>query len=251
MIRRAHGHAVVLLAGASLLVVPQLGTASSGGAAPSDPGPSSGASPAPGKIQHTPRVISVSGNGITVTTSPVAMLRKRLRFSGRTSSAAAGRTIEIDRSAKQRHPRWIATASGRIRRNGSFNVTWNTNHTGRFSIRVRVLHGRGAGAASAASPALVVTVYKVSIATLYGPGFYGSITACGLKLTKHTLGTANRTLKCGTPVSIDYHGRTIVVPVIDRGPYANGADWDLTMATGKLLGMDGTARIGAAPVSSK
>jgi rare lipoprotein A (peptidoglycan hydrolase) len=107
----------------------------------------------------------------------------------------------------------------------------------------------GARAASAASPTLTVTVYKVSIATLYGPGFYGTLTACGLKLTKRTLGTANRTLKCGTPVAIYYHGRTLVVPVIDRGPYANGADWDLTMATGKLLGVDGTAKIGAAAVA--
>jgi len=35
------------------------------------------------------------------------------------------------------------------------------------------------------------------------------------------------------------------VPVIDRGPYANRADWDLTEATGKALGIDGTAEIGA------
>ena len=37
----------------------------------------------------------------------------------------------------------------------------------------------------------------------------------------------------------------LIVPVIDRGPYANGADWDLTMATGQVLGMTGTASIGA------
>ena len=35
------------------------------------------------------------------------------------------------------------------------------------------------------------------------------------------------------------------VPVIDRGPYANGADFDLTMATGQELGIGGTATIGA------
>ena len=33
--------------------------------------------------------------------------------------------------------------------------------------------------------------------------------------------------------------------MIDRGPYANGADWDLTVATGKALGITGTAHIGA------
>jgi hypothetical protein len=33
--------------------------------------------------------------------------------------------------------------------------------------------------------------------------------------------------------------------VIDRGPFANGADWELTEATGKVLGIEGTAEIGA------
>ena len=63
------------------------------------------------------------------------------------------------------------------------------------------------------------------------------------------LGTANRTLKCGTRVALFYRGRSLVVPVIDRGPYANHADWDLTAATGRKLGMDGTGRVGAVPVS--
>ena len=42
----------------------------------------------------------------------------------------------------------------------------------------------------------------------------------------------------------------MTVPVIDRGPYANGANWDLTMATGKALGMSETKIIGAAPFPS-
>jgi rare lipoprotein A len=83
------------------------------------------------------------------------------------------------------------------------------------------------------------------VATLYGPGFYGSITACGERLGQRTLGLAHRTLPCGTPVAIYYRGRTIVVPVIDRGPYANHADFDLTMATAQALGIPGTATIGA------
>ena len=37
----------------------------------------------------------------------------------------------------------------------------------------------------------------------------------------------------------------MIVPVIDRGPYANHADWDLTEATGRAMGINGTARIGA------
>ena len=40
-------------------------------------------------------------------------------------------------------------------------------------------------------------------------------------------------------------GHTLEVPVIDRGPYANGADWDLTIATGKAIGITGTVKLGA------
>ena len=95
---------------------------------------------------------------------------------------------------------------------------------------------------------LTIVVYRTALATQYGPGFYGSRTACGERLRRATLGVANRTLTCGTPVAIYYRGRTIVVPVIDRGPYANGADWDLTEATGRALGIPGTATIGAVSV---
>jgi rare lipoprotein A len=88
-------------------------------------------------------------------------------------------------------------------------------------------------------------VYRPSGATLYGPGFYGHKTACGQTLRRRTLGLANRTLPCGTQVAIYYHGRTISVPVIDRGPYRTGYDWDLTMATARALGIPGTVTIGA------
>jgi rare lipoprotein A (peptidoglycan hydrolase) len=57
---------------------------------------------------------------------------------------------------------------------------------------------------------------------------------------------ANRTLPCGTEVQVYYKGHVMTVPVIDRGPYAHNATWDLTMATGRALGMLGTAKIGAA-----
>jgi rare lipoprotein A len=65
------------------------------------------------------------------------------------------------------------------------------------------------------------------------------------------IGLANRTLRCGESVAVYYHGRTLVVPVIDRGPYANGADWDLTEATGKALGIHGTAQIDAVSLPTR
>ncbi len=70
------------------------------------------------------------------------------------------------------------------------------------------------------------------------------------QLRRDTVGVANRSLPCGTLVAIYYGGRTMVVPVIDRGPYANGADWDLTEATGRALGIAGTATVGAVSLPS-
>ena len=52
------------------------------------------------------------------------------------------------------------------------------------------------------------------------------------------LGVAHRTLPCGTPVSVFFGGKAITVPVIDRGPFANGARYDLTSATAQVVGHD-------------
>jgi rare lipoprotein A (peptidoglycan hydrolase) len=68
-------------------------------------------------------------------------------------------------------------------------------------------------------------------------------------LAEDTVGVAHRDLPCGTQVQIVFRGRALVVPVIDRGPFANGADWDLTQAAAQRLGMTETSRIGAMPLS--
>jgi hypothetical protein len=195
--------------------------------------------------------VQVSGNGITVTTHASAMLRNQLRFTGRVASSAAGEVVQIERRGRQTGWSWAPTTHGSVGPGGTFAAVWPANHIGRFSIRA-VLERRVAEItrAAPASPTLTVTVYRPAIATQYGPGFYGQRTACGQILRQGTLGVANRTLKCGTPVAILWHGRTIVVPVIDRGPYANHADWDLTEATGRALGIAGTATIGAVSLPS-
>jgi rare lipoprotein A (peptidoglycan hydrolase) len=75
----------------------------------------------------------------------------------------------------------------------------------------------------------------VSFATWYGPGLFGRHTACGQLLTKQTVGVANRILPCGTLVEVSYKGRHETIPVIDRGPYGTGANWDLTQGAARLL----------------
>ena len=64
----------------------------------------------------------------------------------------------------------------------------------------------------------------------YGPGFYGSGTACGQALTRGLIGVANRTLACGTRVIFrnPANGRSVTAIVVDRGPYTTGRQWDMT-----------------------
>jgi peptidoglycan lytic transglycosylase len=92
--------------------------------------------------------------------------------------------------------------------------------------------------------------YKPATATWYGPGLYGNRTACGARLTHRTLGVAHKRLPCGTKVALRYEGHTIVVPVIDRGPYSRGVDYDLTYATARKLGISQTSRVRAAALQS-
>jgi len=96
-----------------------------------------------------------------------------------------------------------------------------------------------------------VAVHKSGIATWFGPGFYGQTTACGQTLTPAVIGVANRTLPCGTLVRVSFHGHALIVPVLDRGPYAHGADWDLTAGAAQALDIVETVRVGTRVVGSE
>lgn len=84
---------------------------------------------------------------------------------------------------------------------------------------------------------------KAQVATWFGPGFYGKKTACGQTMSPVIVGVASRTLPCGTLVLVNYDGHRLTVPVIDRGPYANGATWDLTAGAAGALTITETVRI--------
>jgi rare lipoprotein A (peptidoglycan hydrolase) len=64
------------------------------------------------------------------------------------------------------------------------------------------------------------------------------------------IGVAHRTLPCGTLVKVSYNGRSLTVPVLDRGPYSNGADWDLTAGAAQALDVTETVRIATRVVGS-
>jgi rare lipoprotein A (peptidoglycan hydrolase) len=129
---------------------------------------------------------------------------------------------------------------------GSFLARWRTDEIGSFAVRALVA-GTQAQAADAAPLTTSVTVYRPARATWFGPGFYGRHTACGQVMSHALLGVAHRTLPCGTPVAVFFAGKAITVPVIDRGPFANGAHYDLTSATAQAVGMTETSTIGVVP----
>jgi rare lipoprotein A (peptidoglycan hydrolase) len=83
--------------------------------------------------------------------------------------------------------------------------------------------------------------YNVSIASVYTD--YGQPVACGGVLHVPELGVANKQLPCGTEVLFRYGNRAIRVPVIDRGPYIAGREWDLTGATAEALRFPGLGPI--------
>jgi len=80
-------------------------------------------------------------------------------------------------------------------------------------------------------------VWRTSVASVYTD--YFKPTACGGPLRPEQLGVAHKTLRCGTMVTFRYGNRAIRVPVIDRGPYIAGREWDFSGATATALRFPG------------
>jgi rare lipoprotein A len=176
------------------------------------------------------------------------LLNRTLRISGTVADAAAGDAVLVQRLLKAGGWETIATTAALA--GGGFETTWRANHIGRHTLRaVTASAARATAVAASAQTTGRVTVYRPSLATWFGPGFFGRRTACGQVLTKRTLGVAHRTLPCGTQVELYYKGRTVTVPVVDRGPFADGKTWDLTKATADALGFTETAQVGAVRVA--
>jgi rare lipoprotein A (peptidoglycan hydrolase) len=169
-------------------------------------------------------------------------LGRTLAISGSDPSAAS-KVVSLE--TREGSGQWVQIATAQADPNGAFAATWRPTSSGQYQLRGLV--AGSAQAASASAPRTVV-VYRSATATWYGPGFYGKRTACGQRLTRRLVGVANRHLRCGTEVQLLYRGRTLVAPVVDRGPYTRRAQWDLTAAAAKRLGMTVTSRIGAAPL---
>jgi peptidoglycan lytic transglycosylase len=217
---------VVALLGASL-ALPVAASADTGG------------TPAP-----TPGGTGTIDPAFLLSTSASTFVGSALQIRGYVADAA-GKTVNIQSQVATGG--WISVATATADNSGNFATTWYPPTAGEYELRA-ALSGAQAADTTTASTSHAVRVYKRARASWYGPGFYGKRTACGKRLNRATTGVANRTLACGTQIAIRYAGRSIVVQVIDRGPFSRGVQWDLTSATAKKLGMKVTSRIGVAPI---
>jgi hypothetical protein len=133
---------------------------------------------------------------------------------------------------------WHTLARTRTGSRGRFRINYTPRQDGSHWVRLRFF---GNGYALGARRRLgQLNVYRLALASWYGGG--GEM-ACGGELTSSTMGVANKTLPCGTRVTLRYGGHTVSVPVVDRGPYVAGREFDLTEATSRALGFGGVGEV--------
>lgn len=77
------------------------------------------------------------------------------------------------------------------------------------------------------------------VASWYGPGFQGRLTANGERFDMNELTAAHRTLPFGTHVEVESHstGKKVRVRINDRGPFVGGRIIDLSKAAAQQLGI--------------
>jgi len=180
----------------------------------------------------------------TATIARVAVDKRRLTVRAGRRVAVIGRTVPG-------LPGLVASLQ--VRR----GAHWHTLDRDRTAVDGRyVLRGRVRRAMSAPARIVVrshdarvhhrvgrVESFRWANASWYGPGLYGNHLGCGGTLSASRLGVAHKSLPCGTKVTLRHHGRSVRVPVIDRGPYVAGREYDLTAATARRLHFHGHGAI--------
>jgi len=80
---------------------------------------------------------------------------------------------------------------------------------------------------------------QAGMASYYHDRFHGRQTASGARYNKGDLSAAHKTLPLGTRVRVtdSRNGRSVVVRINDRGPYARGRVIDLSRAAANQIGL--------------
>jgi rare lipoprotein A len=127
-------------------------------------------------------------------------------------------------------PRVIADGEPIPKGGGSYHVG------GPYSINGRIYY-----------PSENPTYRADGVASWYGPDFHGRLTANGEIFDMHGISAAHPTLPIPSYVRVTNldNGRSMIVRVNDRGPYARGRLIDVSIGAAKALGFyaDGLARV--------
>jgi peptidoglycan lytic transglycosylase len=154
---------------------------------------------------------------------------RRASVTGRTRPALAGRPVLLAGH------RWVTITRATTRAGGVFTLRFRPHKPASSRLRLLVdATRREIGR---------LNVYRRTSVSWYGPGLYGNKLSCGGRLTPGTLGVAHKTLPCGTRVTLRHGKRVVRVPVVDRGPYVGGREFDLTAATRARLGFGGVGSV--------
>ena len=97
----------------------------------------------------------------------------------------------------------------------------------------RIISGAFIAAACLGSSASSATTM---LASWYGPGFHGRLTANGERYDMHGISAAHKTLQFGTELRVCYKG-CVDVEINDRGPFIGARELDLSYGAAKVIGL--------------
>jgi rare lipoprotein A len=157
---------------------------------------------------------------------------RRATVTGHVRPAVPGRHVLLQRRSAER---WSTIDHATTTAGGAFAFRFRPREPG--SAKLRVV------ADTARRDLGRLNVYRRAAVSWYGPGLYGNKLSCGGTLTPGTLGVANKTLPCGSHVTLRHGHRTVRVRVVDRGPYVGGREFDLTAATSQRLHFGGVGSV--------
>jgi rare lipoprotein A len=178
--------------------------------------------------------LSVRSRALDVLDGHPASVSGTLR-AGHSLIGLAGRMVSLQAFTGGR---WDTLTSALTGHKGDFVLRFTPRRIGSEGLRLRFAGAPGLRASRRSAGQL--NVYRPVQVSWYGGG--GAL-ACGGALTSSTMGVASRTLPCGTLVTLRFDGRSVRVPVIDRGPYVEDREFDLTEATKQALGFGDTGEV--------
>lgn len=127
----------------------------------------------------------------------------------------------------------------------------------RVSVTVPILFAAACNTTASGDPSVTGSISKTGaeegtalqqgMASWYGPGFHGRKTASGERFNSNEMTAAHPSLPFGTRLRVvnEKNGRSVVVRVNDRGPFAHRRIIDLAKKPAEDLGMTsaGTAYV--------